>query len=120
MRSLEQASYSVSQRVDVTGGPLLPAFGGTESQGVVAFLNPWQEVPSWVPERHFPMPEWDHAAPLSPIRDRDLQEMQEMFDREDMGLLERDVMQLLSVLLPEPVWGEEGWAMLDLGALSLG
>ncbi|NJM49344.1 MAG: hypothetical protein HC860_26810 [Alkalinema sp. RU_4_3] len=116
MRSLEQVSYLVPFGEELAGGPLIRSFGngsgGSEPKGAVAFLNPWQEVPSWVPERSFPVPEWDHAAPLSPIRDRDLQEMKEMFDREDMLALESEVDRMLSLLFPAPLWDESGWATL--------
>jgi hypothetical protein len=81
-----------------------------ESNGT--FLNPWQEVPDWLQSRTFPAPVWDHAAPISPIRDRDLKEMREMFDRSDMGDLEADVNHLLGMLCPEPAWEETGWATM--------
>jgi hypothetical protein len=116
MRSSEQVSYLVPLGEDLAGGPLMRSLenrlGGAEPQGAVAFLNPWQEVPAWVPDRSFPVPEWDHAAPLSPIRDRDLQEMKDLFDREDMGAVEGEVDRMLSLLFPAPLWDDSGWATL--------
>jgi hypothetical protein len=120
MRSLEQVSYLVPLGEHLAGGPLVRSFGnasgGAEPRGAVAFLNPWQEVPSWVPDRSFPVPEWDHAAPLTPIRDRDLQEMKDLFEREDMRAVEGEVDRMLSMLFPAPLWDESSWA--TMGELS--
>jgi hypothetical protein len=119
MRSFEHLSYLVPLGEDLAGGPLMRSFenvSGAEPQGAVAFLNPWQEVPAWVPDRSFPVPEWDHAAPLTPIRDRDLQEMKDLFDRADMHAVEGEVDRMLSMLFPAPLWDESGWA--TMGELS--
>ncbi|PSB19774.1 hypothetical protein C7B65_10420 [Phormidesmis priestleyi ULC007] len=46
----------------------------------------------------------DHAAPLSPLRDRDLVALDEFFDRDDLLDLEQDVNRHLLRLFPEPCW----------------
>ncbi len=49
----------------------------------------------------------DHAAPLSPLRDRDLGALDEFFDRSDMPDLEQDVNRQLLRLFPEPCWEDD-------------
>lgn len=55
----------------------------------------------------------DHAAPLSPMRDRDVTELSDLFDRDDMHDLEQDVNHHLIRLFPEPCWEENGLAFLQ-------
>ncbi len=106
---------NLQRRRDVAWAGVVSTGRGWESGALPEegnFLNPWQEVPNWLQARTFPAPVWDHAAPISPIRDRDLQEMREMFERSDMGDLEADVNHLLGMLCPEPAWEELGWATM--------
>ncbi|MEB3293817.1 MAG: hypothetical protein VKJ24_11720 [Synechococcales bacterium] len=66
--------------------------------------NPWLSAPSLAQGRSGALPIWDHAAPLASLRERDLQELQGWFDREDMHVLEQDLLRRLSYLCPEPLW----------------
>jgi hypothetical protein len=45
-----------------------------------------------------------HAAPLSPLRERDWQALSDLFQREDMLQIEADIADRLLHLLPEPCW----------------
>lgn len=75
--------------------------------------NPWRNSAYIVePVRQFPRPMWDHAAPLSAIPGRDLQELEDCFDRGDMPEVEADVNHLLAQLFPEPAWDDDAWAFL--------
>lgn len=47
------------------------------------------------------------AAPLSPLRERDLAALSEFFRRDDMATIEADLSQRLISLLPEPCWEDE-------------
>ncbi len=75
--------------------------------------NPWRE--SRYPERPRQFSSaggWDHASPLQAIHDRDLNEMGDWFDRDDMTDVEDDIHKLLVMLFPEPAWDDESWAFL--------
>ncbi|BAU13209.1 hypothetical protein LEP3755_37480 [Leptolyngbya sp. NIES-3755] len=76
-------------------------------------LNPWRYVKS-VDRRPYRGQSFDHAAPLSPLRDRDLEIMAGWFDRVDMSEVEQDIDYHLSLLYPEPPWEEK----LDLNFLK--
>ena len=47
------------------------------------------------------------AAPLSPLRERDLTALSELFLRDDIYAIEADVKQRLLSLLPEPCWEDD-------------
>lgn len=47
-----------------------------------------------------------HAEPLSPLRERDLEAMQALFQLENMGEIEVDITQMLLRLWPEPCWDD--------------
>ena len=66
-------------------------------------VNPWQQVKTAVRRKSTPVC-IDHAAPLSPLRDRDLVALSEFFDRDDLPNLEQDVNRHLLRLFPEPCW----------------
>ncbi|HTL89870.1 MAG TPA: hypothetical protein VL134_10750 [Leptolyngbya sp.] len=68
-------------------------------------LNPWRYVKT-VNRRPYRSKPFDHAAPLSPLRDRDLEIMAGWFDFVDMAEVEQDVNHQLSLLYPEPPWEE--------------
>lgn len=69
-------------------------------------VNPWRHAETAT--RSNPRPAYlDHAAPLSPLRDRDLVALDEFFDRSDMPSLEQDVNRHLLRLFPEPCWGDD-------------
>ncbi|MBW4692978.1 MAG: hypothetical protein KME27_14585 [Lyngbya sp. HA4199-MV5] len=47
------------------------------------------------------------AAPLSPLRERDLIALSEFFQQDEMLAIEADINQRLLLLLPEPCWEDE-------------
>jgi hypothetical protein len=56
----------------------------------------------------------DHfAAPLSPLKARDLDALDQLFHRQDIYEIETDVAQMLLRLLPEPCWEEETFDFLE-------
>lgn len=68
-------------------------------------VNPWRSVK--ITSRRPYRPEaFDHAAPLTPLRDRDVEIMSSWFDPVDMNEVEQDVNYHLSLLYPEPPWEE--------------
>ena len=75
--------------------------------------NPWRNAPEVSRPRQTPLPVWEHAAPLDPLRDRDLAELMNWFQREDMTELEQDVNYRLLLLFPEPCWEEADWLFLQ-------
>ena len=52
------------------------------------------------------------AAPLAPLRARDVQALSELFWRDDISTIEADVSQRLLALLPEPCWEDDVFAFL--------
>ncbi|MEB3359978.1 MAG: hypothetical protein VKK04_24845 [Synechococcales bacterium] len=54
-----------------------------------------------------------HAAPLMPIRGRDVKAMSELFDIQNIAEIERDINQNLTRLYPEPCWGDEVFSFLS-------
>lgn len=54
----------------------------------------------------------DFAAPLSPLRERDLQALASFFETECMLEIETDVTQHLLLLWPEPCWDEDPFDFL--------
>ena len=76
-------------------------------------VNPWRAVKSIARRPYRPEP-FDHAAPLTPLRDRDLEIMAGWFDRADISEVEQDVNHHLALLYPEPPWEES----LDLNFLK--
>lgn len=55
-----------------------------------------------------------YAAPLSPLRDRDLEALLQLFNCPDMPQIEADVKQMLLRLFPEPCWEDEIMDLLQL------
>lgn len=53
-----------------------------------------------------------YAAPLTPLRPRDIEALQDFFDRADMFAIEANVDQHLLRLLPEPCWEEDPFEFL--------
>lgn len=76
-------------------------------------VNPWRYAKT-IERRSYRSETYDHAAPLSPLRDRDLEIMAGWFDRVDMSEVEQDIDYHLSMLYPEPPWEES----LDLNFLQ--
>lgn len=48
-----------------------------------------------------------YAAPLSPLRERDILALAALFQRDDMYTIEADVKHKLLSLLPEPCWDDD-------------
>ena len=57
-------------------------------------------------------PVGNYAAPLSPLRERDLKALAELFQRQEMATIEADLTQMLLRLLPEPCWEEDPFEFL--------
>lgn len=53
-----------------------------------------------------------YAAPLAPLRERDIQALDAMFDRNDMADIETDVIHNLLSLWPEPCWEDDPFEFL--------
>lgn len=53
------------------------------------------------------------AAPLSPLRERDLAALSELFLTDQMSAVEADVHQLLIRLQPEPCWEDDAFNSLQ-------
>jgi hypothetical protein len=53
-----------------------------------------------------------HAAPLSPLKERDWKELASLFDRKDSDEIEADVISKLNMLYPEPSWDEDPYDFL--------
>lgn len=54
-----------------------------------------------------------YAAPLSPLRERDLTALAALFQRDDIYAIEADVSHRLLSLLPEPCWEDDVFAFLQ-------
>jgi hypothetical protein len=74
--------------------------------------NPWRDIPQLTRPRQLPMPIWDHAAPIDPLRERDLKELYGWFERTDMTDVEDDITHRLRLLPPEPFWDDPDWRFL--------
>ena len=55
---------------------------------------------------------FNHAAPLTPMRERDLEALAEMFELQDDDEIEADIIQYLHLLCPEPCWEEDSFEFL--------
>lgn len=78
--------------------------------------NPWKHVkPAPTRPRLTTLTDFSggHAAPLSPLRDRDLKEMTQWFATEEMGEIERDITRCLLMLWPEPCWEDDAFEFLQ-------
>ena len=51
--------------------------------------------------------ELEHAAPLMPLRERDLQMLSDYFDHDHIQEIEADVIRNLLIRWPEPCWEDE-------------
>jgi hypothetical protein len=76
-------------------------------------VNPWRYVKT-LERRSYESEPFDHAAPISPLREKDLEIMSGWFDRVDMTEVEQDVEYHLALLYPEPPWEDR----LDLNFLD--
>ena len=53
-----------------------------------------------------------HAAPLSSLRERDLQALAEMFEPEEASEVEAELVSYLNLMYPEPCWEEDPFDFL--------
>lgn len=97
---LADASFSVG-RTQVLESHQMPVRQNRLAEEIL--VNPWREAKTAVRLKSTPVC-MDHAAPLSPLRDRDLIALSEFFDRDDLSNLEQDVKRHLLRLFPEPCW----------------
>ncbi len=54
-----------------------------------------------------------HAAPLSPLRDRDIAALGQWFDRVDMEVIEANLAHCLLALWPAPCWEDDPFEFLE-------
>jgi|GEM_PF-1942486 len=54
-----------------------------------------------------------HAAPLAPLRERDVDALANWFGRDDMGAIEADIAHCLLVLWPAPCWEDNPFGFLE-------
>ena len=54
-----------------------------------------------------------HAAPLMPLRERDMKSLAELFEHEQIHEIEADVIRNLLVRWPEPCWEDEPFEFLQ-------
>jgi hypothetical protein len=92
--------------------PLLDVFSAEQLSGPKPEGNPWRDIPQLARPRQLPMPIWDHAAPIDPLRERDLKELYGWFERTDMTDVEDDIAHRLRLLPPEPFWDDPDWRFL--------
>jgi hypothetical protein len=64
--------------------------------------NPLSSEPTW--ETSEVLEASGHAAPLSPLRNRDLKAMMELFQLNEIEAIEQDILQNLVLRYPEPCW----------------
>lgn len=77
-----------------------------------ASANPWREINILPRQEPRFVPHFEHAEPISMLRDRDFQELTSWFDRSDMPEIEEDVNRHLLMLFPEPCWEDENFEFL--------
>jgi hypothetical protein len=70
-------------------------------------LNPWRDINALSRPEPLTLPAFEHAEPLTSLRDRDLTELATWFERPDMMEIEEDVNHHLLMLFPEPCWDDE-------------
>lgn len=68
--------------------------------------------PNWYLDSAANYEGYNHAAPLAPLKDRDLLALIVLFDRQDGDEIEAEVMLKLSWMSPEPAWDEESYGFL--------
>jgi hypothetical protein len=57
--------------------------------------------------------EVSHASPLAPLRARDREALDELFDGDDLSDIALDVHRYLSRIYPEPCWEDEPYEFLN-------
>jgi hypothetical protein len=97
------ALYALRQAAG-TNAPRSPARANWLSSGTLAQLTASSAIESAEVS--------SFAAPLSPLRARDIQALAELFLRDDIYAIEADVSQRLLALLPEPCWEDDVFAFL--------
>ncbi|MGV0024054.1 hypothetical protein [Phormidesmis priestleyi] len=85
---------------------LRSAYGQSDFEA--SLVNPWRNVTTSLPRpKRAASLIYDHADPISPLRDRDIAELAGLFDRDDILDLEQNVNHCLIRLFPEPCWEED-------------
>lgn len=97
------------ERFEAGGSSMRPRPLSTDQ---APLINPWRMAKTSPEPRLSLALLAEPAAPLSPMRDRDLVAMQSWFDDENMPEVEKDVNYRLLLLFPEPYWEEDDWAFL--------
>lgn len=77
-----------------------------------AIANPWREINSLPRQEPIVVPTFEHAEPVTTLRDRDFKELETWFDRPDMSEIEEDVNRHLLMLFPEPCWEDDDFEFL--------
>lgn len=95
--------YALRQAADLKG--LRRTRGGLLSNSTLAKLATASKSVEPIETSSF-------AAPLSPLRARDIQALSEFFLRDDIYAIEADVNQRLLTLLPEPCWEDKVFTFL--------
>jgi hypothetical protein len=54
-----------------------------------------------------------HAAPLMPLRERDMQALVELFQQDEIAAIEADILHNLRWRYPEPYWDEFEFELLQ-------
>ncbi len=94
-------AFVESQAAEQFGTPL---FASLEMDETIASLPPIQAATG--AESFFRMPPITHAAPLLPLRERDVQALVELFHQEEIAAIEADILRNLLWRHPEPHWDD--------------
>jgi hypothetical protein len=68
--------------------------------------------PSWRTEQALYEGEY-YGAQLMPLKTRDLSALAKLFEEDDIEAIDKDVCTALTLLWPEPVWGDDPFDFFD-------
>ncbi len=105
------SSHTLVESAPPTDTRRVPPNQGSREE---TLINPWRgiDTPSRGRTEVGGMLTNFHAAPLSPLKDRDEKALGLLFCREDMEEVERDVDRCLLLLWPEPCWEDDAFEFL--------
>lgn len=106
-----QRFHRVPQLANSQGSPVIQTVSPA-AEGLAALKQAAEQAAQRRPQRQPISYQEFHAAPLSPLRERDLEAMNLFFQREDMAQIEAEVNQVLLHLLPAPCWEEDALEFL--------
>lgn len=106
-----QRLHQVSQLANSQGSPVIQTVSPA-ADGLAALKQAAEQAAQRRPQTQPISYQELHAAPLSPLRERDLEAMNLFFQREDMPQIEAEVNHLLLRLLPAPCWEEDALEFL--------